>query len=81
MITIVDEILKAIEHPNVKLLVKFTYSLVFLGIPLLKVLNWVSDLDKKTLDIKIQKAELRLREIELELKELELKKLKDETNN
>lgn len=77
MITIVDEILKAIEHPNVKVLVRLVYALVFLGLPLLKVLNWIADLDRQTLDIKNKKAELRLKEIELELKEIELKEKKD----
>lgn len=77
MITFVDEILKAIEHPNIKLLTRIVYALIFLGLPLLKVLNWISDLDKKTIEMKIKKAELKLRETEVEIKEIELKKLKD----
>ena len=80
MITFVDEILKAIEHPNVKLLVRLAYSLVFLGLPILKILNWISDLDKKTIEMKIKQAELKLREKEIELKEEELKRLKNENS-
>ena len=78
MITFVDEILKAIEHPNVKLLTRVAYALIFLGLPLLKVLNWISDIDKKTIEMKIKQAELKLREKEIEIKEIELKRLKDE---
>ena len=80
MTTFVDEILKAIEHPNIKTIVKITYSLIFLGLPLLKVLNWVSDLDRKTVEIKTKQAELRIKEIELQIKEEELKRLKNEDN-
>lgn len=78
MITFIDEILKAIEHPNIKLLTRLAYALIFLGLPLLKVLNWISDLDKKSIEMKIKKADLKLRETEIEIKEIELKKLKDE---
>ena len=80
MITFVDEILKAIEHPNVKLLTRVVYALIFLGLPLLKVLNWISDIDKKTIEMKLKQAELKLREKEIEIKEIELKRLKDESN-
>lgn len=80
MITFIDEILKAVEHPNVKLLTRLAYAILFLGLPLLKVLNWISDLDKKTIEMKIKKAELKLRETEVEIKEIELKKLKDENS-
>jgi len=80
MITFVDEILKAIEHPNVKLLTRVVYALIFLGLPLLKVLNWISDIDKKTIEMKIKQAELKLREKEIEIKEIELKRLKDEND-
>lgn len=78
MITFVDEILKAIEHPNAKLLTRIVYALIFLGLPLLKVLNWISDLDKKTIEMKIKQAELKIKEAELALKELELKNKQDE---
>jgi hypothetical protein len=78
MTSFVDEILKAIGHPNVKLLVRLAYALVFLGLPILKILNWISDLDKKTIEMKIKQAELKLREKEIEIKEEELKRLKNE---
>lgn len=80
MIGFVEEILKTIEHPNVKLLTRLVYALIFLGLPILKILNWISDLDKKTIEMKIKQAELRLREKEIEIKEEELKRLKNENN-
>lgn len=73
-----EEILKAIEHPNAKLLVSLAYSLIFLGLPILKILNWISDLDKKMIEVKLKQAELKVIEKELEIKEIELRKLKDE---